>query len=348
MRFIDRNSDLNTVNFLAKSLPFDIVKSALDRSGLVQKEIEYTNAQGTEVHRKQWVREEDEETQEKIPTTEKTKHLVDWDSKKEYPEHIKKWFKIPPNWTNVKISTDPKADLQVMGKDSKNRTQCLYNPDYMKRKSEEKFARVRELAKQRDKLIEHIANITKIDTDTGECLNLMFQMGLRPGSTRDTKAKVEAIGATTLRGEHVLVEGKNVYLDFVGKKGVHQRHLVANEELAKTLVERKAKAGDSGNLFNTTADKLRAALPKGIHPKDLRTLFATYSAREFLKQQPKAQTVKEFQKLRNATGDYVCQFLGNQRTMSLNSYIDPKVFQSHSPEVYKEWSEKNGLEKEDG
>lgn len=70
-------------------------------------------------------------------------------------------------------------------------------------------------------------------------------------------------------------------------------------------------------------------MPPGIHPKDLRTMLATYSAQEFLISQPSVNNLKEFVKLRNATGDYVSSKLGNQRTMALNSYIDPL------PKTYK-------------
>ena len=135
-----------------------------------------------------------------------------------------------------------------------------------------------------------------------------------------------------------------MFLRFTGKKGVSQDHQVTNPDLVKMLLERKEKAGDKGDLFNTTDTKLRKALPPGMHPKDLRTMLATWTAQQFLKEHQPTENFKDFSKLRNDTGDFVCKILGNQRSMSLNSYIDPSVFQQHSPKGYENWksSQKDG------
>jgi len=41
---------------------------------------------------------------------------------------------------------------------------------------------------------------------------------------------------------------------------------------------------------------------------------------------PKPTTKKEYQKSRNAVGDFVAVKLGNTRSMALGSYIMPSVF----------------------
>ena len=45
-------------------------------------------------------------------------------------------LKIPPNWKDVKISKDPKSKIQVIGRDSKDREQRLYHPDWIKKSNE--------------------------------------------------------------------------------------------------------------------------------------------------------------------------------------------------------------------
>lgn len=358
IHFVDGHSDLNTVNYMAKSLSTECLEKALNHTGLVQKEVQYKTPSGKIATRKQWVKAGEEQKtptpkkqqkQEEKPAkrpqvpatpfniTERTKHLVAVENLSELPEHIKSLDKpIPPTWRNVMVSPDPKADILAVGKDDMDRPQYIYNKAYTDKKKSEKFGRVQDLMKSKDVLVQTIAKMK--DRDTADCLNLILHMGIRPGSTRDTKAKVEALGATTLRGENVVEEDGKVYLRFIGKKGVQQDHEVPNEDLGKMLVERKEKAGESGDLFDTNDTKLRKVLkPLGIHPKDLRTMLATSTAQEWLADVAPTDDPKEFAKIRNLVGDHVCSLLGNQRTMALNAYIDPSVFESWSPQGMAAW-----------
>jgi DNA topoisomerase IB len=363
-QFVDSGSDNSTLNEISKSLSPDILEKALDKSKLVQVDVQYRTKSGKIATRKQW-KSAGESTQidspkphpkdieethkrEQIPATphnitEKTKHLIPWTPGNELPEHIKSLKKpIPPNWRNVMISPHSDSEVLVIGKDDMNRTQYIYNEDFVAQRVSEKFERVRDLMNHKDKLASFIDSLE--DKDVSDCLKLIMQMGIRPGSNRDTKAKVEALGATTLRGENVIEEDGTVYLRFTGKKGVHQDHLVPSTELSKMLLERKQKSGDSGNLFDTTDAKLRKALsPLGIHTKDLRTLLANTIAQDSLKSIPSTSDAKEFGKIRNQVGSVVCEILGNRREESLRSYIDPEVFRKWSSAGIKNWeNEKNG------
>lgn len=350
-----------------EKLTVDLEKS-LDKAGLVQKEVQVTGKNGRVFMRKQWVKSGEEQSsqprvnttrkqqnlddstkpekkkREQVPSTphnitDKTKHLVPWSDGEELPEHIKSLSKpIPPTWRNVMISPDPDADLLVIGKDDMNRTQYIYSDEFMSLKKAEKFERIKSVFKDSKKIYKFIDSLE--DKETSDCLKLIYYMGIRPGSTADTKSAVKAYGATTLKGQHVVEENGNVYLRFVGKKGVSQNHLVSDKNLANMLLKRKKDAGDNGDLFDTTSTKLRVALkPLGIKPKDLRTSLATRTAKEALKNIPAVTDAKEFAKIRNSVGDVVCEILGNQRTMALGSYIDPVVFEEWSPQGYKNWKD---------
>lgn len=360
MNFVDNQSDINTINFLSKSIPMETMEKALDRTGLVQKEVQYKTSTGKIATRKQWVKEGEEQTAVKPPKkqprpqveatdhniTEKTAHLKPLQEGEKLPDYFTGEHAVPPNWRKVMYSPDPNANLLAIGKDGQNRTVYLYHKDFVASKSNEKFSRVRNLMKNRDNILNSIKKLKESNPEVSDCLNLIFHMGTRPGSTADTKSVKEARGATTLKGENVVVEGDNVYLDFTGKKGVAQRHKVTDSYLKTMLVQRKEKAGDNGDLFNTTDDQLRKALkPLGLHPKDLRTMLATHMAEQMLKDLPVANNAKEMTKLRNQVGDKVCSVLGNQRTMALNSYIDPEVFIAHSPDGMSDWKSNQAKKK---
>lgn len=367
--FVNKGTDDRIIEYLFNSIqnmdiPDDEAESVIEeleksmnKAGLVQKEVQVTGKNGQVFMRKQWVKagEEPKATQppasptkatkskrNQLPATphnltDKTKHLVPWPSGREYPDHIKNLSRpIPPTWRNIMISPDPDSDLLAIGKDDMDRVQYVYSDSFMELKKSEKFERTKSLSRNSDKVAQYIDALP--DKETSDCLKLIFHMGIRPGSTADTKSAVKAYGASTLKGEHVVEEGGNVYLRFVGKKGVSQNHLVSNKDLANMLLKRKKSAGANGDLFDTSSSKLRAALsPLGIKPKDLRTSLATRTAQDALKAIPSTTDIKEFTKIRNRVGDVVCEILGNQRTMALSSYIDPEVFEKWSPQGYRSW-----------
>lgn len=367
MNFVDKNSDTNTVNFLAKSLNPEVMSKALSHTGLVQKEVQVQGSNGKVFTRKQWVKAgetsaspvipkakaEPSKKRDSVPATpfnltEKTKHLVAITDVKEIPEHIK-GANIPPDWREVRISIDPHpaSEILAIGKDSQDRPHYIYTAEHWDRVNSEKFQRVSDLMKKREDLVSAIQLMK--NRDTADCLDLILNMGLRPGSEKDTKSKVTAYGATTLLGKHVVLEDNKVFLRFVGKKGVNQDHRVTNDTLADMLVKRKQDSGDNGKLFADTDDtKLRLALkPLGIHPKDLRTMLANTTAKEWLADVEPTSNAKEFAKIRNLVGDAVCSKLGNQRSMSLKSYIDPSVFEQWSPEGYKNWKDQQSTQEKE-
>lgn len=356
--FVDRGSDLTTTQYLLKSCTDPQLLKAMDvhKPTKTQKQVTVHGKNGTYTRMQEVNANEDQPTNQgghhedsndagdtkvnnHIHNSEK-KGLAPIESASKAPEFFKDHkIVVPPAWKHIYVSNDPNTKIWATGLDSKNRVQTIYNPEYRAKRTTEKFGRVSNLLQVKDKLIKTISNIK--NPDVRDCLTLIYSMGLRPGSTRDTKAKVEAIGATTLRGEHVVEENGKVYLRFIGKKGVNQDHEVTDKKLAKILLKRKQDLGDKSDLFNATDRDLRDALePLEIHPKDLRTLLATSSAVDMLKGITPPTSVKEFTKIRNQVGDFVCAKLGNNRNMSLSSYIDPQVFKDWAPEVYEQWLQK--------
>lgn len=341
--FIDRGTDIQLCSYLKKSYKTVYIQPGTGPDGHYHKG--YTKKVEVKDEVKDGLTERGSKPihtqREQIPATpfnitDKTRHLVPWKQGDELPEHIKNLKKpIPPNWRHVMISPDPDAKIQVIGKDGQNRPQYIYHNNHIELSKSAKFSRIQELLGRQDELHRFISNID--DKETGDCLQLILETGIRPGSTRDTRAKVEALGATTLRGENVVIDGGDVFLRFIGKEGVPQNHKMP-ENLAKMLLKRKNDAGDKGNLFKTNDRRLRIALkPFGIVPKDLRTLIATKTASELLSDIEPVESAKEFAKIRNQIGDSVCSILGNKRKMALDSYIDPNVFMNWSPKGMNAW-----------
>lgn len=270
-----------------------------------------------------------------IPKAEQ-KGLVSVRNLKELPAHIQAGKKIPPNWKNVHVATDPKNKYQVSGYDTKGRLQTWYSEEFQKQQAIKKFSNVRSLQKKIGELKTKLSELS-LDTDpnvadTADCLHLVATMGVRPDSNANTGAKGDHYGATTLEARHVVVDGDKVSLDFIGKEGVHQLHEVTDPAIKKMLVERKNGKADDAPLFpNATASRLSKMIKdvagKQYKTKDLRTALAcTIAKQEVDKIKEIPASINERKKLINKIAEKVSSHLGNKPKMALNNYIDPSVF----------------------
>lgn len=251
------------------------------------------------------------------------------------PEHAArlKALKIEPGLTHVHLNNDPEADQQVVGKDSKGRTQRKYKAGHTENSTLATHVRVRDLRKQLPAIREKLANDA---TEEGAALRLIDHTGFRIGSDTDTGADVQAYGATTLNAAHIKTVGGKTSVQFVGKKGVDQDHEIEHPAVAKELSERVAKA-NGGNLFKTTDAKVRARWKELAGPKfkvkDLRTATGTETAITAVKGTSAPTTVAELAAAKMAVGEIVAKKLGNTPTIALKSYIDPLVFKDWESKV---------------
>jgi len=260
--------------------------------------------------------------------------LIDAPSdRSKWPEHIQA-LKVPPAWTDVKINPDKAAVLQVLGKDAKGRAQYLYTQKFRESQAAAKFERIKELDAKFDNIRkQNDANLKSPDKAIREhaaCTKLIMSTGIRPGNTRDTLAKVQAYGATTLLGKHVVQVDGEVRLQFTGKKGV-ALDIPAPPKLASILTARAAKAGPDGLLFKgVTESSLLNYTHKfdggGFKTKDFRTLLGTREAMAQMKSIPRPKTEKEYKKAVMAVAKVVASKLGNTPSVALVSYISPVVF----------------------
>lgn len=250
---------------------------------------------------------------------------------KPLPSHIAA-LKIPPGWTDVQYDADPTADLLVYGRDSKNRPVGIRSKTAEAKTAAQKFARVKALAKiHKDVQARNDAARQDPSTrDVADCLDLVLKMGLRPGSERDTGAEVQAYGATTLQGKHVVQNSQGTFLRFTGKKGVKINLAVDDKALAKGLAARAKKAGGSGSLFNVNNQALlrhmRTVAGDDFKTKDLRTHIGTSTAQQLVKSMPTPTNAKEAQAAILQVAKAVSAKLGNTPTIALQSYIAPEVF----------------------
>lgn len=254
-------------------------------------------------------------------------------SRDDLPGHIR--AVVPPSYTVVRFNADPDASCIAVIEDAKGREKRLYSDEHSARQAAAKFARIDEMQGKFDSIMRQNAGLMGSSDDrvrqNAECFHVVATTGLRPGSERDTKADRQAYGATTLRREHVVVDGDEVRLRFVGKNGKDLDIPVHDPKAAEILRTRAAAAGEGGRIFPAVSD--RSLLDHthgmdggGFKTKDLRTHLGTHIAAETVRSMSEPKTESERKKAIRQVGDTVARRLGNTRTVALQAYISPSVF----------------------
>lgn len=252
-------------------------------------------------------------------------------------------LKVPPAWVDVFVNDDKNARLIAVGYDGKDRKQSLYSAEHTKDQADKKYKRMKTL----HKFIPALDRALKEDWKTNENARvalLLRHMGMRIGSTSDTRAEQQAYGAATLEARHVRINKDSVTFTFTGKKGVQLSLNTKHPDiLAMMRVQMQGKSRRDPVFPDATPTSVAAYIRDKTHPdvmvKDLRTYKANeiaLAAISRIKRKPRTET--EFKKMRNAVGDDVAAVLGNTRAMALGSYINPTVFQSISEDPA--WLEK--------
>lgn len=241
-------------------------------------------------------------------------------------EAITRGVYVPPGWHDI-VLNPPGSERIVYGKDEKGRVVSSYTDEFRNRNKDTKFNRVRAFAEVHDSMMKRV-NEDFDKHDEAKVLYLINKTGFRVGGRGDTKADVLAYGASTLKPEHIRINGDAVEFIFTGKKGVSQDHIITDAKLARML---KGRMGQE-QIFNTNDDKVRQYL-KTIDPtgknflvKDLRTYVATSEAAIMIKSMKRPTNEKELKEYKKAVAQRVSAKLGNRWQESLKSYIDPAVF----------------------
>jgi DNA topoisomerase I len=156
-----------------------------------------------------------------------------------------KSLKIPPAYTDVKISNNPSSKIQATGLDTKKRKQYMYHKNYTKKQSKIKFNELIIFGKKIKRIRKDINNnIFKCSKNsellkTKECiisiiLYLIDNCNFRVGCEKYKKL-YNTYGVTTLNKSHFKFNKKSVYIHFVGKKGVINKTNITNSNICSIL-----------------------------------------------------------------------------------------------------------------
>ncbi|WP_337924993.1 DNA topoisomerase IB [Arthrobacter jiangjiafuii] len=250
---------------------------------------------------------------------------------------------IPPAWTDVWISPYPNGHIQATGTDAAGRRQYIYHPHWRELKDREKFDRslafAQALPAARRLITKHLrAGGNGSLRAYAAALRIVDAGALRIGGERYAEVN-GSYGATTLRIEHVTVQGDEVRFDFPGKSGQEWHTAIQDPDLVAALEPMLSRPdadtalayiGTDGAWQSIAGSSLNAFLKEvtggDFSAKDFRTWQATVVAAMHLARAfPVASTKRDRQRAVAATARKVAEHLGNTPAIARKSYIDPRV-----------------------
>ncbi|WP_336632346.1 MULTISPECIES: DNA topoisomerase IB [unclassified Microbacterium] len=249
---------------------------------------------------------------------------------------------IPPAWTDVWISAEPRGHIQVTGIDDAGRMQYLYHPDWSAGRDKGKYARALQLAEALPRARARVTTSLRRD-DLGRervlaaAFRLLDLAAPRVGSERYLVSHGSR-GLTTLRRRDAAVAASVTSLRFRGKSGKWQSLDVDDGELAVAVALLVAGRPASPLLAYERRRRRVALTPKDVNAyvrtmtggaftaKDFRTLRGTILAADALARIGPAATGRDRKQAEVLAVKAAAAALGNTPSVARSSYIDPRVF----------------------
>lgn len=253
---------------------------------------------------------------------------------------------IPPAWTDVWISPADNGHIQATGRDARGRKQYRYHPRWTLYRDEVKFASLTAFARSLPKLR------AQVDRDLrrhgvprervlASIVWLLDRAMIRIGNPSYAREN-NSFGLTTLREQHVELEGSTLRLQFSGKSGKEWKLRITDRRIARVI--RALQDLPDQRLFQYLDDegKRRSVVSQDVNEyirevagtsfssKHFRTWGGTVRAAGLFAETEVPETKRERARVMNTVIDQVAAKLGNTRTICRQCYIHPSVMAAWS------------------
>ncbi|TCZ61320.1 DNA topoisomerase IB [Roseicella aquatilis] len=248
---------------------------------------------------------------------------------------------IPPAWTQVWICPHDNGHIQATGRDEKGRKQYRYHPRWRETRDAAKFGHMVEFAR----VLPRIRN--RVEQDIRQpglprekvlatVVRLLETTLIRVGND-DYVRQNGSYGLTTLRDEHVEVEGAKLRFAFKGKSGKAWQLQIADRRIARILRECQDLPGqelfqyvdEDGTLRGIDSgdvnDYLREIADSDVTAKDFRTWAGTVLAALALHELERFDSEAAAKRNVRRAIEQVAQRLGNTPTICRKCYVHPGV-----------------------
>ncbi|MBB4637924.1 DNA topoisomerase IB [Longimicrobium terrae] len=252
---------------------------------------------------------------------------------------------IPPAWTDVQISPDPAAKVQVVGFDTAGRKQYRYHPDSVAKGSKRKYRKLLQYARSVPKLREETERHLSAEGLGRErvlalVVRLIMRGFFRIGSEQYAVAN-RTFGIATLQKKHLKIDGESLVFTYVGKKSIDQRIVVADTPLVEVMHEILTLpgkrlfqyVGEDGKTHPVTASEvngyIKQILGAKYTSKDIRTWGGTVRMATILADLGPPSSEREAKKNVVLACKLVSTELGNTPAVCRSAYVHPAVIERY-------------------
>jgi DNA topoisomerase-1 len=205
-------------------------------------------------------------------------------------EYIKKLV-IPPAYADVSIFYEKSPKILFQGYDDKKRLQQIYSPEHKKKAARKKFCHLLDFGKilpniERD--IEKNIKSQKITKDKiiSIIIKIVMICGVRIGNLKYQKL-YGSFGISNIFKSHIKMNSGQMYINFIGKKGVLNECVIKNKELISEINKIISKKDAKSYVFtydddeSKTSNKVITALEinkwlKSYHVNTTSKMFRTF------------------------------------------------------------------------
>ena len=252
---------------------------------------------------------------------------------------------IPPAWTDVWISPDPKGHIQATARDARGRKQYRYHVRYRDARDQSKFRHILELSDVLPAIRERAENDLRAPELSrrqilATVVQLLDKTLIRVGNDEYAREN-QSYGLTTLRMQHVRINGAKLSFSFRGKSGVQHAIAVTDRRIARIVQRCQDLPGQelfqylngAGKRETVTSDDVNAYLReiggRNITAKDFRTWGGTMLAGVELREMGPASTPREAKRNIIRAIDAVAERLGNTRSVCRKYYVHPALVHAY-------------------
>jgi DNA topoisomerase-1 len=252
---------------------------------------------------------------------------------------------IPPAWTDVWICPNPRGHIQATGRDAKGRKQYRYHPEWRRIRDETKYDRMVAFGEALPHIRKRVAQDLALPGMPREkvlaaVVRLLDMTSLRIGNEEYAREN-SSFGLTTLRNDHVDIEGASIHIHFRGKAG--KEHTVGIKDRQLARIVKKCQDLPGHELFqyidenkelhtiesNDVNEYLRQITGQDFTAKDFRTWAGTVVATCALQDLGEYESQTQAKKNVVRAIEVAAKHLGNTPTICRKSYVHPEVIDAY-------------------
>jgi DNA topoisomerase-1 len=140
-------------------------------------------------------------------------------------------LKVPPGWNNVWYASNKRCHVLVHGTDAGGKKQYILNEKWINSKRSEKYFRMKQFIHDLNSFKKKVV-ISESVNNKEQLIKLLFNLllstNIRVGNEKYA-VKNKTYGLTTLKQKHLIKQGDEYFLSFVGKSSISHKIKIPGE-----------------------------------------------------------------------------------------------------------------------